>query len=388
MIEVTLESPYEQPSVLFAKEAATWADSVEKVLSTAGYRMSVVASVDEAEVAIARHCPDVVITALSNRSLMFYDSLRGNQNLHQRPLLVLITTETNTTPAKYASADIVLPPEPVYIEQQLQTFLNLYLDNQRLKQQTASSQEEIQKLHTTIEKQTRTVNEVRLLRDAIIHNVSHELRTPLLQVKSAVALIAEEVTDKRLMVYAENAMARLEILVKNITMLGQSLDINISPIILRDTVEYAKRSLGRIWQRKSEADRVKVLIDENLSPVMADKQGLSTVLQLLIDNALKFSEKSGKDVEVIGKLEGDKAYIAVRDCGIGIPEDKLKDIFELFYQVDSSSTRGYGGLGIGLALVKLILEYHNTKIEVHSIVDEGSTFFFYLPVAIMSEKLN
>jgi signal transduction histidine kinase len=123
------------------------------------------------------------------------------------------------------------------------------------------------------------------------------------------------------------------------------------------------------------------LIDSDLPPIMADKQGLSTVLQQLLDNALKFSEKNGKDVEVIGKREGDKAYIAVRDYGIGIPEDKLKNIFDLFYQVDSSSTRPYGGLGVGLALVKLILEHHGTKIEVISQLDEGSTFYFYLPIA-------
>jgi signal transduction histidine kinase len=380
MIAATTEPSYE-PSILLAREAALWADSVEKVLSKAGYRMSVVASVDEAEAAIARHCPDVVITAASSRSLMFYDALRGNPTLNQRPFLVLITADTNVTPDKYAAADIVLPPEPAYIERQLQMFLQLRLDNQRMKQQATTVQEEILGLRTTIEKQNRTVSEVQLLRDAIIQNVSHELRTPLLQVKSAVALIADDVEDKRLISYAENAMARLEALVKNITMLGQSLEINISPIILRDAVEYARRNLGRIWQRKGEAERIKLLIDSDLPPIMADKQGLSTVLQQLLDNALKFSEKNGKDVEVIGKREGDKAYIAVRDYGIGIPEDKLKNIFDLFYQVDSSSTRPYGGLGVGLALVKLILEHHGTKIEVISQLDEGSTFYFYLPIA-------
>ncbi|MCA9913170.1 MAG: ATP-binding protein, partial [Anaerolineae bacterium] len=159
---------------------------------------------------------------------------------------------------------------------------------------------------------------------------------------------------------------------------GQSLDLRVGPIILRDAVEFARRSLGRVWGRRSEAERIQVMLAENLPPVPADKQGLSTVMQLLMDNALKFSGKD-QPIEVIGCLRDDHVYIAVRDYGIGIAQDKLQDIFESFYQVDSSSTRRYGGMGIGLALVKLILDHHNTEIHVDSELGKGSTFWFLLP---------
>jgi signal transduction histidine kinase len=87
---------------------------------------------------------------------------------------------------------------------------------------------------------------------------------------------------------------------------------------------------------------------------------------------------------VIAKRVGDEVNVAVHDFGIGIPEDKIGHIFDSFYQVDNSTTRSYSGMGIGLAIVRFVLERHNTKIHVTSQVRKGSTFSFKLPVA----KLN
>jgi signal transduction histidine kinase len=118
-------------------------------------------------------------------------------------------------------------------------------------------------------------------------------------------------------------------------------------------------------------------VDDNLPPVVADKQGLSTVIHLLLDNALKFSDDA---VEIHVRRETGAVRIAVRDYGIGIAEDHLNAIFEAFVQLDSSATRRYGGAGVGLAIVRLILEYQNSQIEVESEIGSGSSFSFRLPV--------
>jgi signal transduction histidine kinase len=73
--------------------------------------------------------------------------------------------------------------------------------------------------------------------------------------------------------------------------------------------------------------------------------------------------------------------LQVRDTGIGIPPDRLREIFEPFHQLDGSSTRAYGGLGLGLALVRRIVEMHDSQIEVKSQAGQGSVFSFELPVA-------
>lgn len=283
----------------------------------------------------------------------------------------ILTNPRRAMPADDELFDSTISQNDSNCVEQVLSLLRLHEKNRQLL-------DKINGLQGQIEQQHRSSDEIEVLKNAIVRNVSHELRTPLLQVKSAVSLIAEDVSDQKLVSFAENAMARLETLVKNITMYGQSLDIRLGPIILRDSVEYARRNLGRIWERRSEADRIQLKIADRLPPVLADKQGLSTVMQLLMDNALKFSGKE-QPIEVIGCLREDHIYIAVRDYGIGIAPDKIQDIFESFYQIDYSTTRRYGGMGIGLALVKLILEHHNTQINVDSELGKGSTFWFLLP---------
>ena len=266
--------------------------------------------------------------------------------------------------------DGIFPANLQFLMHQLKKMIQLHRKNHEL-------QDGVNTLEANVAAQKRKSSEIALLKNAIVRNVSHELRTPLLQVKSAVALIGEDAEDKKLVNYAQNAVSRLETHIKNITMLGHSLDINVTPIILRDAIEYAKRNLTRTWIRQSDAERVLIKVENDLPPVMADKQGLSTILQLLMDNALKFGE--GNDIEVIGRKSGDKVYIAVCDSGIGIASNQLLNIFDSFYQVDDTSTRPYGGAGVGLALVKLILENHQVKINVDSTLNKGSTFWFELP---------
>jgi signal transduction histidine kinase len=98
----------------------------------------------------------------------------------------------------------------------------------------------------------------------------------------------------------------------------------------------------------------------------------------LVDNAIKFSEGRG-EICLSAAVVDDLIQVAVTDSGIGIPEDRLEEIFEPFHQLDTSSTRRYGGTGLGLSLVRRILQAHKTDISVSSQVGAGSTFSFSLP---------
>ena len=103
------------------------------------------------------------------------------------------------------------------------------------------------------------------------------------------------------------------------------------------------------------------------------------MIHLLVDNALKFSDEV---VEIHVNRDDDLLAFTVRDYGIGIAQDQMDTIFETFYQVDSSATRRYGGMGVGLAIVRLILDYHDAQIDVESLVGEGSEFSFKLPIYV------
>ncbi|MBE2270080.1 MAG: hypothetical protein IAE80_17715 [Anaerolinea sp.] len=253
----------------------------------------------------------------------------------------------------------------------------LAAENAALRAQCRTLEREVDDLTEQVNHQKQTADELDILRNAIVRNVSHELKTPLLQIKSAVSLMAEDSDNPKLADYAMEATARLEAVVKNITQLADSLEIRLEPCQIKDCVDQALRTLRRSWEHQTSVERVRVELDGELPLVLADRQGLGVVLQLLIDNALKFSKHA---VRVTARQDANWLIISVQDYGIGIERDKIDRIFEPFYQVDSSSTRRFGGAGVGLAIVRLILERHDAEINVTSEIGKGSTFSFALRI--------
>lgn len=369
---VTVQQPTGSILILTAEKSPVAADFLQ-AMQQAGYHVSIVHTAKEAS-SQARTAPWDAVLITSLRSAAFLRGLSKKPG-EAAPLRVFLQQ------GQAAAGAYTKRPDAVdciittgLAAAQLQSALELHRENSRLRQQLNELQARIQR-EETVRQHKR--DEVELLRNAIVRNVSHELRTPLLQVKSAVALIADDMGDSTLIQYATNATARLETLVRNITLLGSSLETDPGPVIIRDAIDSAHRNLKRIWEHRGRIDRVRIELEENLPPVIADKQGLGTVIQLLMDNALKFSED---EIIVTARKKGGSIEIAVRDYGIGIPLDQIDTIFDTFYQVDNSSTRRYGGAGVGLAIVKLILDNHGTAIIVESEEKKGSTFTFLLPV--------
>jgi signal transduction histidine kinase len=127
------------------------------------------------------------------------------------------------------------------------------------------------------------------------------------------------------------------------------------------------------------------VVDDNVPLVQADSQKIAWVLSQLIDNGLKFTP-SGGSVVVSVKCEGENLVIVtVTDTGIGIPTGHVDDVFEPFHQLDGSTTRKYGGTGLGLSLVRQIVEAHGSMLEVQSTEGRGSSFKFPL-LAVAESK--
>ncbi|MBC8098497.1 MAG: HAMP domain-containing histidine kinase, partial [Armatimonadetes bacterium] len=332
------------------------------------YKVIQLTTPDEVAETLKSINPDALLAVVSPESSKLFEKLRAKLRYPLRPLLVFLQAdapqEASNTPVPDA-ADFILTPSAALA--QLDGLLRLRAEALHLYRQQQPMQDEIMRLKHELKSQQRIKNELEVLKNAIVRNVSHELKTPLLQVKSAVALMREEPQkDEKhnyLMELATEATGRLELLVKNITMLGESLDSNPGPLILRDTVEAARRNLRRLWEKGDQAARIVVDLPPVISPVHADKHGLTTIFQLLLDNALKFSDKA---VTVKAEPDSTGGYIVIKiqDQGIGIAKDQLEAIFGMFYQVDSSLTRRYGGTGVGLALVQIILDNHGSQIKV------------------------
>jgi hypothetical protein len=121
-------------------------------------------------------------------------------------------------------------------------------------------------------------------------------------------------------------------------------------------------------------------IASDLPPVRGTSTHLRRVLDNLLDNAIKFTPSRGTITVQVQQPQEDQVLLEVSDTGIGIPRDQRDRIFERFYQVDGSTKRRYPGTGLGLALVKEIVEIYGGEVRVESEVGEGSTFVVTLPV--------
>lgn len=330
------------------------------------FKVDILANYDDAINYLRHNTPEAVIVEKQDNLALFFENVCQEIQYPKRPILCCYT---NGHKPDISYADISVTDETLSI---------LLPPMIRSRQQALELQCEYDKLQMQL-KEAPTKDEVALLKNTIVRNVSHELRTPLLQVKSAVALIAEDIKDEKLNEYATGAVARLENVVKNITMLSESLKFYPSPIFMHEAYIHGRRNLLRVWNHSGEGDRIIDHIAPKLPPVYADKQGLSTVFQLLLDNALKFSEDA---VHVSIKLteSGNEIRVSVEDTGIGIEQANLDSIFDSFYQIDGSNTRRFSGTGVGLAIVKHILDNHGTSIHVESELNQGSKFSFTLPV--------
>jgi len=223
-------------------------------------------------------------------------------------------------------------------------------------------------------------------RDEMIQNVSHELRTPLTLIMGYVGLLKEGAfgplipEQARIIDVLENQSDQLYFMVNRLLLL-QTLDTGTIRKTELDLKLLLQKAVGA-WQTRAEEAGIQLSLDisPDLPSLMADPDLLSQVIYNLLDNAIKFSPSKGV-VGIRAWIEGNELIIAVSDQGIGIPPDRLERVFESFYQVDGSSTRRFGGMGIGLPLCRRIIEIHGGRIWAESEGEgKGSTFYITLPL--------
>jgi signal transduction histidine kinase len=152
-----------------------------------------------------------------------------------------------------------------------------------------------------------------------------------------------------------------------------------------DITRLANMSIKSVEQKaKDRGVSAHAVVDKNLPHVQADSQKIAWALGQLLDNAIKFTPSGGRVVLSVQHELANLVILSVTDTGIGIPPHRIEEIFEPFHQLDSSSTRKYGGTGIGLSLVRQIVEAHGSMLDVMSVDGKGSTFKF--PLLTISEK--
>ena len=224
------------------------------------------------------------------------------------------------------------------------------------------------------------------LKDELVQNVSHELRTPLTFVKGYVDLLM----DGEMGLVTPSQQDALQIVAMKTDEITRLIDDIITlQRIDAGNLQLTYQSLAEIVQTAVVNHRlvaekngltIECHVPEHVAPVLIDKGRINQVLDNLITNAVKFSPNGGV-ISVTLLDHPDELQVIVSDRGIGMPRDKQPRIFDRFYQIDGTSRRRFGGTGIGLAIVKRIVDAHHGKIWVESELNQGSSFSFTLPKA-------
>jgi signal transduction histidine kinase len=269
-------------------------------------------------------------------------------------------------------------------EQIIQLRSALQMANRNLERRVEERTAELQKALTRL-------SELSQMKANFVSNVSHELRTPLTHIKGYLELLIAkslgEVTEDqyKALEVCQRATSRLEGLVEDLIMfsLTSKGELSIKQVKM-DLAALVYASVKLAEEKARERDvTVHAVVDKDIPFVKADPEKISWVLSQLLDNGIKFTPAGGRVVVNVKNDIENLVSVSVIDTGIGIAPEQIKEVFEPFHQLDDSSTRRYGGTGLGLSLVRQIIEAHGSMIDVHSTEGRGTTFRF--PLLVVSE---
>jgi PAS domain S-box-containing protein len=223
------------------------------------------------------------------------------------------------------------------------------------------------------------------MKDEFISVVSHELRTPLTSIRGALGLLA----SGQLPPDSDKCHRMIEIAVSNtdrlVRLINDILDIERiesgQVVMAREICDAAElmRQAAELMRPLAERAGVNLVVEAVAIPLWADPDRTLQTLANLLSNAIKFST-AGTVVHLAAERRADVVLFQVSDQGRGIPADRLESIFERFQQIDASDSRRKGGTGLGLAICKSIVSQHGGSIWAESVVGQGSTFYFTLPL--------
>ncbi|OYU81076.1 MAG: two-component sensor histidine kinase [Flavobacterium sp. BFFFF1] len=245
---------------------------------------------------------------------------------------------------------------------------------------------EVKKFATDKKMEIETLKVREEYRREFLGNVSHELKTPLFTVQGYLSTLLDGAMDdksirKKYLQRAEKGVERLIFIVQDLDMITKlesgTLNLTMSEFNVVEVVQ----NVFDLLEMKAEKKNIILSFDNKYAKpikVMGDREKIQQVLMNLIVNAIKYGKQNGSVEVGIEDLVNNKVIVRVNDNGEGIEKQHIPRLFERFYRVDKSGARAEGGSGLGLSIVKHIIEAHDEKIYIESQFGVGSEFSFTL----------
>ncbi|MGZ3182347.1 MAG: response regulator [Telluria sp.] len=328
------------------------------------------------------------------------DGFETAEIIHQRPrsadipiifITAFVADEIDRLKAyQRGAADFMFTPViPQILHAKVSVFVALAMKNEELRRQAAKLSQRTTELTATNKRLVREMEERRdaerrsHAKDEFLAMLGHELRNPLSAISSAASLIglpgagADTITRARTIIQRQSQ--HLSHIVDDLLDLSRAMSGKI--LLNRQPVEISAVMKGCFDTFRATGRMLDYTVELDVNPawVSGDPTRIEQVTSNLIDNALKYTPPGGR-IELVTRIEGDDAVLTVRDTGVGIGPELLPNVFDVFVQGAMTMDRSQGGLGIGLALVRNLVELHGGAVTAHSDgPGTGSTFMIRLP---------
>ncbi len=371
------------PSALVVEDDAATAEVCLRMLRQLGFTVETAGSRKQAWTRLSRRRFDLVLTDVQmddeSAGVLLTEEIKSRSPDTE---VILMTgnpsLETAVPALKHGAFDYLSKPFDLA---GLGSVVRHCLERRRLAAELdreKSLREELASAYAELQKVER-------LKDAFLSRVNHELRTPVTVAVMAVDILEDRLADapgRELWSRLDDAIRRLSATVEQLVLYSRLTQAGFAPE--RKELDLWTLLTGLIERRRACAQERAVTLEASRKGeaffVSADRQLLEVAFDHLLANAVRFNKRGGR---VVVRLEyrEDGVEVSVADTGIGIPEDKLGSLFDRFYQVAEHLTREAGGLGLGLATVRRIVESHGGTVAVESELERGTTFSVRLPRA-------
>ncbi len=339
--------------------------------------------------------PDIILLDIIMGGWDGYETCRRikqDNDLAKIPILFLSAlgdTENKVRAFNAGGVDYVSKPfQKDELLARVQTQLELAYLRQNLEREVVNQTEKIQLLFEALKLSYDKAQQASILKTEFLRNVSHEFRTPMNIVLGMTEIMIEDTElTKEQRDYAEAVMKagkQLMDILTNMLNFSQQFKGELKEVISDFHIHEVIDDVLKKLSVTTEEVQISTQIEPSLyAPLRGNQEDISKVLSKLVENAIKFTHQ-GEIVIEVQPIEAadDKRWVRfeIRDTGIGIAKDKQANLFDIFFQIDGSSTRAYEGLGMGLAVAKMFIENIGGQIGVESIENRGSTFWFNVPL--------
>ncbi|MCK4617958.1 hybrid sensor histidine kinase/response regulator, partial [Candidatus Aerophobetes bacterium] len=360
----------QKPTILVIDDEETMRNACQQVLSKSGYHTETCADGADGLRKVRELPPDLVLVDLKMPGISGMEVLEKIGKIDSTIISIVITgyatIESAVEAMKRGAYDFL--PKP-FTPDELRIIIKRGLERRKLVLESLSLRREKEKIEKNF-----------------ISMVSHELRRPLIDVQEYLEVVRTGITgrltqpQKEVLEKASGQINTLLVLIKNWLDMSrietgrmlENLELLDLSQILHKTVDFLRE------KTKNKKITLEVNIPAHLPLIKGEKLSIERAFTNLIRNAIDYNREEGK-ISVKTKEEADYVVIEVSDTGIGIPKKDIPFIFDEFFRVKNRKTRHITGSGLGLSIVKKIVEAHRGSIEVRSEEGKGSTFTVFLP---------